>query len=230
MFQLTFTLRDRLAELPISDVGREALERQLEEIDKTLGERFHSYIENSMVGILYKLQNCDCSFFKDQEKALVFVNFIAHQYFRTPMLRNVVARIEHEIPNLDLNRIWLIESHIYATNIGAGIFVERSDYRFACLENKTEKPFITGDQSVINLNTEKDKELRLYMPLSPSLAIIFTRDVSIPNTKIVKAASSIEVEYYNQMIYRNSADQIYSNNRNYLTEVSKSAKNILAAY
>src|SRR5208337_1592229 len=118
----------------------------------------------------------------------------------------------------------------YATNIGAGIFVERSDYRFACLENKTEKPFITGDQSVINLNTEKDKELRLYMPLSPSLAIIFTRDVSIPNTKIVKAASSIEVEYYNQMIYRNSADQIYSNNRNYLTEVSKSAKNILAAY
>ena len=106
--------------------------------------------------------------------------------------------------------------------------MEKSDYRFTFLENKAEKPpFITGDQPVINLNTEKDKELRLYMPLSPSLAMIFAKDVSITNTKIVKAASSIEVEYYNQMIYSNSADQFYSNNREYLAEVSKSAKNIL---
>ena len=91
MFQLTFTLRDRLAELPISDAGREVLERQLEEIDKTLGERFHSYVESSMVGTLYQLQNCDCAFFKDPEKASVFINFLAHQCFRTPRLRNVAC-------------------------------------------------------------------------------------------------------------------------------------------
>jgi hypothetical protein len=229
MFQYTFTLRDKLAELPLSDAGREALERQLEEIDKTLGERFHSSIESSMVGTLGQLQKCECAFFQEPEKASVFVNFIAHQFFRTPRLRDVVARIEHEIPNLDLNRIWLIESHIYATNIGAGIFAEKGDYRFTFLENKSVPTFITGDQPVINLNTQNDKEIRLYMPLTPSLAMIFTRDVSIPNAKIVKTASSIEVEYYNKMIYSNSADQIYSNNRNYLTELSKGPKNILAA-
>jgi hypothetical protein len=117
-------------------------------------------------------------------------NYATHQFFRTPKLREIVSQLDNPIPGLDLNRTWLIESHIFATNLGARIYVER--YKFTFLNNQTSVPFITGDQPVINLNTHEDKELKLYYPLTPSVALIFAKDKAA-SCKTVRQPSSIEV-------------------------------------
>jgi hypothetical protein len=50
MFQLTFLLRDQLAALGLSESKRRALEKQLEESEKTLGEKFHTFVEGGQSG------------------------------------------------------------------------------------------------------------------------------------------------------------------------------------
>jgi hypothetical protein len=170
----------------------------------------------------------DCGFYLNDEKSLEFINFATHQFFRTPKLREIVSQLDNPIPGLDLNRTWLIESHIFATNLGARIYVERNTYKFTFLNNQTSVPFITGDQPVINLNTHEDKELKLYYPLTPSVALIFAKDKAA-SCKTVRQPSSIEVEFYNQQMYSNSVDQIYSNDRGYLEKLATSPKNLLAA-
>jgi hypothetical protein len=155
----------------------------------------------------------------------MFINFIMHQFFRTPLLRNIYTVATHSLPNIELSKVWVIESHIYATNVGAGIFVEKGAYQFLFLQNHTKIPFITADQPIINLNTQHDKDLRLYYPLSPQLSLVFWK--GSPPLRMVRQASTIEVELYNQQIYSRSTDQIYSNDRDYLIKISNSPKNVI---
>jgi Protein of unknown function (DUF4238) len=174
--------------------------------------------ENRFQPVLKRTLNRRCDFFSEPDSATEFIHFITHQLFRTPMIRNINAKLENKIPDLDLNRTWLIESHIYATNVGAGIFVERDTYQFTFLENNTNIPFITSDQPVINLNTQDDKDIRLYYPLSPKQALIFS--TGAPPQKICRTASALEVEQYNHQMFNRSSDQVYSNDRDYLSKVA----------
>jgi hypothetical protein len=98
---------------------RLVLEKQLEELDKTLGERFHTFLEGRIATILADLQNSDCTFYDDPQQALEFIYYLIHQFFRTPKLRNLVARMDNPIPGLDLKRTWLIESHIIRPTLAA---------------------------------------------------------------------------------------------------------------
>jgi hypothetical protein len=119
-----------------------------------------------------------CDFLSNPESATEFIHFITHQFFRTPMIRDINASLENKIPDLDLNRTWLIESHIYATNVGAGIFIERDAYQFIFLENNTAVPFITSDRLVINLNTRDDKDILILPPFAQACSDFFGRGSS----------------------------------------------------
>jgi hypothetical protein len=225
IFQFMFALEDQLSSLKLNESKTGKIKKILEENNKTLAENFHSLMEGQIIQSYNGLRNMECDFFLDSEKATLFINFLMHQFFRTPLLRDIYTAVAKSPPNIDLSKVWVIESHIYATNVGAAIFIEKDAYQFLFLENDTQIPFITADQPIINLNTQYDKDLRLYYPLSPRLALIFWK--GFPPLRAVRLASTIEIEQYNQEMYNRSTDQIYSNNYEYLMKVSKSPKNLL---
>ena len=227
LFQLPFTLRDKIDKLPLRDKTRKDLELHLTNAEKTFGESFHTFIEGSVISNLASLRLTDCEFYREEAQTFNFINFVANQFFRTPTLKQFAANMSHAIPGLDLRRTWLIESQIYAINIAAGIFVKKRDYKFTFITNETPIPFIAGDQPIINLNAQSDNKLRLYYPLSPRLAMIFEEDTEAP-FRTVRSVSSIEVEHHNQQVYMRSIDQIYSNDRDYLELLSKTPKDVLA--
>jgi hypothetical protein len=87
-----------------------------------------------------------------------------------------------EIGAGDFSRIWNIMIHMFATNIGASLYIERHKRILQLLENKSSVPFITGDQPIINLkskNGQSPDQLSFYYPISPKLAI-FLSDMDDP--------------------------------------------------
>jgi len=149
------------------------------------------------------------------------------QYFRTSKMRNVVTSLVNPLPGVDFRRTWHIESHIYASNLGASLYLDRAKYRIVFLRNGTNVPFVTGDQPIINLLNFSAKEVDLFYPLSPALAIIFAADkVKYPEKR--RILSELEVEHYNFLIYQASDDQVYSNDPDYLASLMALPKDALA--
>jgi hypothetical protein len=226
MFQTSARMRKLLTGREIRREMREVLERELDKLERTMGERFHTSIEEGIMKIFSDLRNLDASFFATSEDALEFIYFLMHQFFRTPKLRNLDIRTNNPFPGLDLKRTWLIETHIYATNVGFGIYLDRCSYCFTFLRNESPIPFITTDQPVISLRNSEDEPLRLYYPLSPSLALLFEKRGNAP-LQTTRDISRLEIEHYNHQMFSNSDDQIYSSDRKYLLELVKCPKNVV---
>jgi hypothetical protein len=84
------------------------------------------------------------------------------------------------------------------------------------LSNTTAKPFITGDQPIINLlDPRVTDDIEFYYPLSPTLAMIFSKDrEKFPTPS--RNATELEIEHYNHSIYERSEDQLYASDEAYL--------------
>ena len=83
-------------------------------------------------------------------------------------------------------------------------------------------PFLTGDQPIVNVNedydsTGKQRELELYYPLTPKLAMLYTR-ASSPLSSLSEAVDETQVRLYNRRIVENSYQQVYSNSAESLGE------------
>lgn len=219
--QLTFTIRKQLANLAIPQDAREEYERELRTVERTLGESYHSSMEDIGKPILEKLRSGDAAFFDDDgQEAMDWIQFMSFQIFRTSKLRNAMKNLPFETPH-DPSKTGPIEQFIYATNIGTYLFLQRKNYRIVFLRNETGCPFITGDQPIANmlgLNDEQER-LEFYYPLNPTLAILFTpRGELFPARE--KLAELSEVEAYNLKIYEISSTQIFGNDRDYLRSFS----------
>lgn len=224
--QLPFTLRDRLRGADISPPTREAMEKQLEWAERNLGERFHTGIEGSGQGILDALLRQDDSFYQDDTTCGDFLYFLLNQYFRTTKIRAGMSDLESKFPGHDPARTAYALSQISAVNVSASFFGERKRYRIVFLDNNSGTPLITGDQPVINLlNYAESDDMDLYYPLSPTLAIMYTKD-AIKYPDKVKTLSPLEVEAFNYAIYQKSLDQIYSNDFGYLKALSTLPKKL----
>jgi hypothetical protein len=143
-------------------------------------------------------------------------------------MREGMSKITEYEPGHDSRRTANIFTHILATNVSAGLFLERKQYKIRFIENNTASPFIAGDQPVINMLTiHGTDDLELFYPLSPRLALILTKDiVKFPNRE--RIASQFEVERYNYAIYNKSEDQIYSNDARYLSSLVAIGKHVLS--
>lgn len=221
-FQQSFALRRLLAADDASEGIRAQLAQALDEIDKTIAERYHGSVEQRADPILVRLRQGDTAFYEDLNGALTFIEFLTHQYFRTARMRNLTSRLPKLVPHRP-ERTWPIESFIYATNVGASLVAQRQDYRITLLENATATPFVASDQPVINLNSHEDATLRLYYPLSPVLALVYHSDPArYPSAR--KTLSAFEVEFYNFELYRRSDSQMYCSDRSYLEALVKLPK------
>lgn len=229
VFQMASVMRSQLAQWQnVSPQKREFLDKKLDEMEKTLGERWHTGVENAASGILEKLKLRDPSFYASDLERMHFVNYLTQQFFRTPKLKNLQMRMENPYKDqgLNLDRTWFIESQIYALNISAVIILEKDLHKFKFIINETDIPFITCDQPVTSLGST-EKSLQFYYPLKPDLAVIFGRDPSA-DFKTEINATKMQVEFYNNHAYKFSDNQVYSNNRDYLSEIVKIPKDVLS--
>lgn len=225
--QVTFDLRERLKSKVLPPEVRTTLEDELRWTERNLIERYHAGIEGKCHHILNSLQSGDDTFYRDEALCADFVYFLSLQYFRTAKMKKALGNISSQVPGHDAHRTAQILNHILATNVGAGLFLERKAYRIIFLKNETSATFIAGDQPVLNmLDPKATDDLELYYPLSPNLAILLTKDVARLLDR-ERSVTLFEVERYNYAIYSNSEDQIYSSDEDYLRQLVATKKNVL---
>jgi hypothetical protein len=215
--------------MDLNESAKAEAERELRIVEKTLGEQYHMGIETTCIGILDSLRQQDDRFYQDAPPQCGhFMYFLANQYFRTVKMRQAISGVTRPVPGHDPRRTSNIECFIYATNLSDGLFREKDAYRIVFLQNDASTPFITGDQPVVNiLNPAGTDDVELYYPLSPSLAIVLTKDtLKFPHQQ--RLVSKLEVENYNYTIYRESEDQIYSNDQAYLHSLASIGKHVLS--
>lgn len=147
-----------------------------------------------------------------------FISFVCLQYFRTEKIKDYI-----------LNELKQIENEIVPEHIPAGIIridnicqpvillitaicaAELSQACLVLLLNKTEVPFITSDQPVINVKKESvgQAKYEFYYPISPKVAIKLNNDFD-GKTLILKDKE--EVYKYNDLISKESYKMLFSNN------------------
>lgn len=140
-------------------------------------EDWHAALEDRMVPVIAALRRRDASVYADDKQCIPFLHFLCLQSLRTKGVRDKVAARTSEVNGFSIARCWNILRHIFAVNVGSGLYLERKKRPLWMLENDTDIPFITGDQPVVNLfpspHPNKPPELlALYYPLSPSTALI----------------------------------------------------------
>jgi hypothetical protein len=228
LLQMTFRLRAQL-KAKLAPQVRDDIESELRRIEKTLGERYHTGIEHKCIDILDWLRRENDEFYGDPARCADFLYYLPLQYFRTAKMREAIGGVPSGIPGHDPRRTSNIVSHIYATNVGAGLYREKKLYKIVFLRNETDIPLVTADQPVINiLDPLKTDDLEFYYPLSPKLAVVLTKDArKFPDKK--RDMSKFEVETYNYAIFSNSRDQVYANDRFYLVALVSLGKQLLAS-
>jgi hypothetical protein len=180
LFQFPYKIKDALKNsgLKPSPKLSALIEQKTIEFENTSVENWHGQIEVRAVPLLAMLKDRNSLFWEAPEQCSQFLYFLCHQFFRTPRSRKTYEDIQPSvfINDLDMNRIWALESLMFSTILGLNLYAERDRYKISFLDNFTEVSFITADQPVINLKTHHDKDVSLYFPLSPNLAMILSTD------------------------------------------------------
>ncbi len=191
-------------------------------VERSLGEQYHGAVERVGKPLLARLRKGDTTFWRDDDdrRASEFAYFIATQYTRTARMRNTVVNAA-AAADVDIKRVWPIESHFWATEIGLALLANRGRYRALILNNESDVPFITGDQPTINLNPVAAEDVKLYYPVTPQSALLLTADP----VDAERSVSRLEAESLNHAIYSWSDDQIYGLDEPYLNALAAHPKN-----
>ena len=111
-----------------------------------------------------------------------------------------------------LERVWNVMIHITATNIGGSLYVERRRRKLVIVENRSEVPFVTGDQPAINLKGARPvptDRLSIYYPIAPTAALLMAdvdEDPLFPATgPTAKKATEL-----NRMVVRAAHKQVFA--------------------
>jgi Protein of unknown function (DUF4238) len=154
---------------------RDALDAYLIEHE----EQQYSRMETRAVVHLSALQAGGISFFDDDDQAVSFCHFLAHQYFRTKAIRDRIRETFDSAEHKNrFDRTWPIFRNVFATNVGYAIFSNRKRMKLQVVQSPPTVNFITADQPAVNTygafvapDTPLE-ELELYYPVSPTRALI----------------------------------------------------------
>ncbi|ATP22011.1 MULTISPECIES: DUF4238 domain-containing protein [Sphingomonadaceae] len=222
-FTMTTQLRRLIASLPPRDEETRAkTEELLLNAERGLGEAWHVSVEHKGAPFLDRLRMGDASFWTDEREASDFCFFLGTQFTRTSRMSKAISAIE--LPaGLDLARLWPVESHLWATDVGAGFTGHRRTTHATILTNDTSTPFITADQPVINLRPQADPISIFYYPVTPTIALHL--EIGQPDCQVkTRAVSQFEAERLNHDMYRWSEDQLYGIDGAYLEAVASLPK------
>jgi hypothetical protein len=227
LFTMTTRLRRLIASMPPADQeAREKTELLLQAAERGMGESWHVAIEHKGAPFLDRLRAGDASFWADEKEASDFCVYLGTQFTRTARMSKAIQAVELPI-GLDLARLWPVESHLWATEIGAGFVNNRATTHATILTNETAVPFITGDQPVINLQPQTATRSVFYYPITPKTALRLSttqNDCAVTT----EAVTQIEAERLNHDIFRWSEDQIYGVDGKYLAEIAALPKTLVS--
>lgn len=196
--------------LPAEEVMRLIDEAAIEQ-----EEELHGRIEQEAMVVLEALLVGDASFFKIPGERTKFFYFLCVQYTRTKKLKANALEGPRKLTAVKPDNIWNALSHIIATSLGQSLIAY--SYQLYFLRPGGEGVFITGDQPVINLHgtylapAETPRELELYYPISPKLAVLITTGPPA-NSNLTDE----EVGDYNQHIQIQSHSQLFAHSASVL--------------
>ena len=198
-------------------IDNPVVSEKIEETVNNLEEDFHSRIEDSVIGHIESIRSGNTDFFNNDKGFIDFIYFLCVQYMRTKKVKTSVIANVRPPENIDIEKIWNILSHIFATNMGGSLYTDRKNFRLLLLDNRSSAPFITGDQPVVNTYATGDlknppQQLELYYPVSPVTAVLLTESKKYEADK-QRSVGLVEATAYNEHIVRNRHDQIFAASR-----------------
>jgi hypothetical protein len=154
---------------------RVKFEELLNDYASNVLEDYHAGIEASFISSLESALNGDISFYNDDERCIAFLHYLCTQYMRTKGIKERTIALCNADGSADLSRVWNLIIHMSAVNIGASLFLDRRQRTLVLIHNRTDVPFVTGDQPAINLKGTRPRapeNLSIYYPISPKLALL----------------------------------------------------------
>ncbi len=192
-------------------INLEEAERALDTYRCNVLEDIHFNVEDKFMPLLDMVYREDISFYDDDDRVINFLHFICMQHMRTKGIKAVTIASLKKKNGIDLTKTWDIISPMLATNLGAGLYLERKARKLILVRNTTGTEFITGDQPTINLVGETGKPVETvvtYYPVSPFLALILTAtDGSSPFPP--EGLTIDQVAYFNARMAKASHRQIF---------------------
>ncbi len=172
-------------------------------------ESEYADMEQRTVSILQSIRNGAIDVLDNQYKKNIFSIFLGMQYTRTPKCRNgKINCLPEGWFQISDNFRFYWNYIFFSDDIGSWI----SSSKTSLLKNETDFPFITGDQPVINIKSDYDctpaKEIRLYYPISPKLALLFDEKELFDNL-----ISAEDVLFYNKKIKQACEALVISNKK-----------------
>ena len=204
-----------------SDGCHAGIENLKQHYANNLEEEIQSEFESQGSPCLTQLLSGDTSFFKNDESAAHFLNYLCMQYLRTKKHHDALIS---GVTGINRERVVKCENLIrivFSLKLSENLYVNRSNYKLVIAKNISDKPFITCDQPVINFldrKTEQRKqteEFGLFYPLSPELALFFVeKDFFGSVTEM--SFDKTSVEEFNRITLNASHEQVYASSEIYL--------------
>ena len=176
--------------------------------------------------------------FDNTKRAFLF--YLCSQHYRTKAAHKRLIDGLNEILKSDMfSQLGINKDNIRPEHVTFHIFwfiegllsdtlYERNAH-LSILSNQTSTPFLTTDQPVINILadyqdiTDMPKDVILYYPLSPTIAIT----VNDTNKECYIAISETEVKKYNDMLTAASFELIFTNSKESDEEYASNSKGVL---
>jgi hypothetical protein len=175
-------------------------------------EEHHTAIETSFIPSLQSALNGDISFYMDDEQCNPFLNYLSTQYWRTKGIKERAIERCNADKSADLSRVWNVLVLKFITDLGISLLLERRRRKLILIRNRTDVPFITGDQPVINLKGARPRPteaISIYYPISPQRALLLAdvdEEPLFPSERLTAAQAST----LNEMLYKACYKQVFA--------------------
>jgi hypothetical protein len=199
-------------------------DRRLDEYASNVLEDYHAGIEVLFLPFLDRALNADIGFYSDPQCCIPFLHYLSTQYMRTKGIKERSIELCNADKSADLARVWNVLIHMFAFNIGSSLFLERRRRKLVLVHNRTEVPFITGDQPAINLKggarpRRPPENLCVYYPIAPQLALFLT-DVDEESPFAPEGVTPTQASMLNRHLFEASYRQVFSQSKMPLTALS----------
>lgn len=203
-------------------IDREAIAQQVDEAAIEYEEGIQGEIEQSAINQLDALLRRDASFYNRVKEKVNFIHYICVQYMRTKKRKWRALEGPGRITAVNPENVWNTLAHIVATSLGQSLIA--GAYQLYFLKADGDEVFVTSDQPVINIRstftsiTEAPKELDLYYPISPKLAVLIASEP--PEDSVL---SNREVREYNRHMMLQSHAMLFAHQKSVFDAFNKPA-------
>jgi hypothetical protein len=177
-------------------------------------EELQGDVENTLLPALAEMRAGRTDFYADKDQAQEFLHAISFQYMRTKKRREAFQALTTiPIAGADMKRFANLLTLILTLRFADSLYRDRGQFKIVLLDNRTDTPFLTGDQPIINIHAIFEpgapENLEFFYPLSPQRAMLLLEACSDRSQSVTVE----DVLRFNNLIARNSHEQVFSNSR-----------------